>query len=103
MIYTLDAWLYVVLQYPTLGREMGNAVLINDIIKTRVPDIVCGCFEGEDPLYLNLQEYLCYFNDNDEMMFDDDPTLIHLFRFSISDLDAHAQQVIGNRYDKKFQ
>lgn len=102
MIYTLDSWLYVVLPYPTLGREMGNIVLIDDIIKTRVPDIVCGCFESANPLYLNLKEYICYFNDDEVMLFDDDSTVINLFRFSIPELDVNSQKVIGDRYDKKF-
>ncbi len=102
MTYTLESWLYVVLPYPTLSREMGNQVLINDIIKTKVPDIVYGCFQSEDPLYINLKEYLCYVNDDNIMLFDDDKTVIDLFRYSIPELDINSQKVIGNRYDKKF-
>ena len=102
MIYTLDAWLYVVLPYPTLTRDMGNLFLINDIIKTKVPDVVYGCFQSEDPLRINLKEYLCYFNKDDVMLFDDDPTVISLFRHSIPEIDAKSQKVFGDRYENKF-
>lgn len=103
MTYTFDAWQYVILPYPTLSRQLGILPLINDIIKTKVPDIVLGCVQLYDPLRVNIVEYLCYFDDNEVMYFDDNSTLIDLFRFSISDLDNYSQKIISDRRAKKFK
>ena len=103
MIYTFDLWLDVVMPYPTLSRSMGNAVLINDIIKTDIPDIIFGCFPVENnPHYINLREYLCYLDDNGKLVFDDDSTVIGIFRNSIPQLDQKARTIINERYYKKF-
>ena len=101
MIYTLDSWLYVVSPYPTLSKDLGNLFLINDIIKNKVPDVLFGCFQAKDPLEFYLKEYLCYFDKDENLLFDDDPTVINLFRYST--LDVKSQEVIGNRYENKFK
>ena len=102
MIYNYDVWLEVVMPYPTLSRSTGNVVLINDIIKTTVPDIICGCFQGKDPLYINLREYLCYIDEKDKLVFDDDSIMIGIFRNSIPQLDKKTRTIINERYYKKF-
>ena len=101
MTYTVDSWLYVVSPYPTLSKDLGNLFLINDIINTKVPDVVFGCFHAKDPLEFYLKEYLCYFDKDENLIFDDDSTVITLFRHSV--LDPVSQKVIGNRYENKFK
>lgn len=103
MIYTFDAWQCVILPYPTLSRQLETLPLINDIIKTKVPDIVLGCVQSCDPARVNLVEYLCFYDKNEVMYFDDDNTLIDLFRYSIPDLDDYSQKIINDRLEKRFK
>lgn len=103
MIYTFGAWQCVILPYPTLSKQLETLPLINDIIKTKVPDIVLGCVQSCDPYRVHLVEYLCFYDNNEVMYFDDDNTLIDLFRYSITDLDAYSQKIISDRLEKRFK
>lgn len=103
MNYTLDTWLTTaVLPYPTLSINMGNVILINDIIKTGVPDVVFGCTDTKTPHHIHLLPFLCYLDKDSKIRFDNDKILIELFRIGISDLDAESKGVIANRYQNKF-
>ena len=103
MIYTVDAWQCVIVPYPTLSRQLNTLALINDMINTKVPDIVVGCVPSTKKARVNLVEYLCYYNNNEVMYFDDDSTLIDLFRYSIPDLDDYSQKIISDRLEKRFK
>jgi hypothetical protein len=102
MIFTFDEWITdEVMAYPTLGTQVGNIPLINDIIKTKVPDVVFGCKPNTDPRYVNLQPYLCYFDEDGLLIFNDDTIVIGMFKESIPTLPLEDQVIIEKRYEKK--
>ena len=98
----MEKWMDVVMPYPTLSQEFGNIFLINDVIKTKLPAVVLGCVQADKQDHAHLVEYLCHYDSNEVMYFDDDKTLIKLFQYSISELDEEAKEIMAKRMAKKY-
>jgi hypothetical protein len=101
MIYSFREWLNKVLPYPTLSKEVGTVHIINDIIDTHVPDVIFGCTPNKDPMFVNLQPYLCFIDNNNELSFNDSASDISTFKSNIPKLSIEDQDILDKRCEKK--
>lgn len=95
MIYTLEEWLDVILPYPTLSKSSAQPEILNDIIKTKIPDVIHGLIVTG--VIVESRPFYCYIDDNDKLKLDSNPDIIQAFISSVSVMTDVDIMVVNNR------
>jgi len=95
VIYTLDEWLDVILPYPTLSKISAQPELVNDVIKTKVPDIIHGLVVTGTKV--ESRPFYCYLDDDDNLKLDTNPDIIQAFISSVKNMSDVDIVIINNR------